>query len=1007
MRVARRFTHGLSTPYDGLTFAPRRCEIRNPDGSTVFAADDIAVPEGWSQVATDILAQKYLRKAGVPAKSRRVAEPGIPEVLQRREPDVDGLPADRQYGREHDSRQVFDRLAGCWAYWGLKSGMFDTPDDAVVFYDELRYMMARQMCAPNSPQWFNTGLHWAYGIDGPAQGHRYVDPKSGEVVASSSSYERPQPHACQPYDALISTPQGPIAIGDIVSQSLVGLEVYDGTGEGAGTTKVVAVKDNGEKPVFRIVLKCGATIEATGDHLVHAQTERRKPGDWRRVDELRAGMRMQLSTTTTVTKESSDLEAEEAALAGWLQGDGFVGQYAEGTNRSLTMELMTVDDDEYDYAMERLDRVLEGVHRKVRAVDSADPDLDVRRIRLYGEVLRPFVEKYGLNEGRGVDLKVPERIRTAGKRAQTAYLRALFQADGTVRTRVRSSRTADVVLTTISHDLARGVQAMLLNLGIYARVQAGVERRENRHVPWFVSIGYAQSRQRFADLVGFVSQAKRDKLARATSGEFAGKNLPPMREEVISRIELVGTVPVYDIQTESGQYLCNNVLVHNCFIQSISDDLVNEGGIMDLWTREARLFKFGSGTGTNFSSLRGEGEPLSGGGRSSGLMSFLKIGDRAAGAIKSGGTTRRAAKMVCLDLDHPDIESFVNWKVIEEQKVASLVTGSRITEQRLNAVLNAVAHPEGDLASASLDQRADPKHNATLASAMREARSVGVSDNVLFRTLQYARQGYTHIEFPTYDTDWQSDAYQTVSGQNSNNSVRIPNAFMDAVLRSEPWALRRRLDGSVCKTLPAEDLWEQICYAAWSCADPGVQFDTTINEWHTCTEDGRINASNPCSEYMFLDDTACFAPETRISTPDGLRQIADLYRAQEQGKTVLVTTDLHTEHDHRRVTAHRPAVVTRVGEREVFTVSLKDGRSIRLTADHKLLTDSGLWKRVDELEVGFDRIEIRHCGNPVSFASSPEDVARWRMLGWLTGDGVFSKDTVALVFGPHEADTGR
>lgn len=233
---------------------------------------------------------------------------------------------------------------------------------------------------------------------------------------------------------------------------------------------------------------------------------------------------------------------------------------------------------------------------------------------------------------------------------------------------------------------------------------------------------------------------------------------------------------------------------HACFIQSVDDDMVNEGGIMDLWVREARLFKYGSGTGTNFSNLRGDGEPLSHGGRSSGLMSFLKIGDRAAGAIKSGGTTRRAAKMVCLNLDHPDIEEFVNWKVNEEKKVAALVKSG-------------------------------------------------------------------------YDTDFNGEAYQTVSGQNSNNSVRVPHEFFEAVERDADWNLywrtelrKAREEGREpipSKTLKARQLWDQIGYAAWACADPGVQYDTAINDWHTCPADGRINASNPCSEYMFLDNTAC------------------------------------------------------------------------------------------------------------------------------------------------------
>lgn len=233
---------------------------------------------------------------------------------------------------------------------------------------------------------------------------------------------------------------------------------------------------------------------------------------------------------------------------------------------------------------------------------------------------------------------------------------------------------------------------------------------------------------------------------------------------------------------------------HACFIQSVDDDMVNEGGIMDLWVREARLFKFGSGTGTNFSHLRGEGEPLSGGGQSSGLMSFLKIGDRAAGAIKSGGTTRRAAKMVCLDLDHPDIEEFINWKVNEEKKVGAM-----------------------------------------------------------------AQAGY--------DTDFNGEAYQTVSGQNSNNSVRAPHEFFESVDKDGMWSMYWRTElrdakeegreAKSCKTLRSRELWDQIGYAAWACADPGLQYDTTINDWHTCPEDGRINASNPCSEYMFLDNTAC------------------------------------------------------------------------------------------------------------------------------------------------------
>jgi len=307
---------------------------------------------------------------------------------------------------------------------------------------------------------------------------------------------------------------------------------------------------------------------------------------------------------------------------------------------------------------------------------------------------------------------------------------------------------------------------------------------------------------------------------------------------------------------------------HACFIQSINDDLVNDGGIMDLWVREARLFKYGSGTGSNFSDIRGAGEKLSGGGKSSGLMSFLKIGDRAAGAIKSGGTTRRAAKMVTLDLDHPDIEEYISWKVREEQKVAAIVSGSKMTEKHLKKIMKLCNMPvEVDGRKMNGAMSRDPLNNKDLGMAIKQAKRCHVPLNYIERVIQLAAQGFTDIEFDTYDTDWNSEAYLTVSGQNSNNSVRVPNSFMKAVKEDDVWNLYGRIEKrnareegrepEPMKTLQARDLWEDIGYAAWSCADPGTQYHDTINEWHTCPEDGPIKASNPCSEYMFLDNTAC------------------------------------------------------------------------------------------------------------------------------------------------------
>jgi ribonucleoside-diphosphate reductase alpha chain len=528
MQITRRYTTAGADPFVSFTFVARTSRIANPDGTVVFEMKDLQAPEPWSQVAVDILAQKYFRKAGVPARLERIAEPDVPEWLQRSVP----AEGDPRIGHETDARQVFRRLAGCWAYWGWKGGYFSSEENARAFYDETCYMLAAQMAAPNSPQWFNTGLYWAYGIDGPAQGHYRVDPQTGAMQRSTTAYEYPSPHAC--------------------------------------------------------------------------------------------------------------------------------------------------------------------------------------------------------------------------------------------------------------------------------------------------------------------------------------------------------------------------------FIQSVKDDLVNDGGIMDLWVREARIFKYGSGTGSNFSALRGDGEPLSGGGKSSGLMSFLKIGDRAAGAIKSGGTTRRAAKMDVLDLDHPDIEDFVNWKVVEEEKVAALVTGSRLLNRHLNLMLKAIHRwPKPE-------DKFDPVKNEELRQAIADARAALVPTNYIERVIQLGKQGFTEIHFEEYNTDWNSKAYFTVSGQNSNNSVRIDTAFMEAVQNDGPWHLYWRTEKEKAakehrppkprRTIPARRLWDQIAYAAWACADPGVQYDTTINEWHTCPVDGRINASNPCSEYLFLDDTACNLSSLnllRFYNADTVRFDVDSFRHASRIWTLILEISVY------------------------------------------------------------------------------------------------------------------
>jgi ribonucleotide reductase alpha subunit len=720
MKITRRFTQPNTDVFATVEYERRTSRISNPDGKVVFEMTDAEIPKAWSQLATDIMVSKYFRKAGVP----QLAANGTPLT------DTEGRPVK---GPEKSVRQVIHRLAGCWRHWGESHGYFDTAEDAQAFYDELAHMMLHQMVAPNSPQWFNTGLNWAYGITGPAQGHFYCDPTTGELTRGADAYTHPQPHACQPFRAPVVTPAGPVPIGKIVKDKLIGLEVLDGTDEGNGTTTVVAVKENGERPVFRVVLDGGATVEATGDHLVYCLTSDGHTGRWVRLDALDRGMELLQSVR--------DREAERALAHSPLAATFGGSAVAEVTDAQT-----------------------------------------IRRLR-------------------------PARIR---------------------------------------------------------------------------------------------------------------------------RIEPLGTQPVFDIQTASGQYLSNGVIVHNCFIQSVKDDLVGEGGIMDLWTREARLFKYGSGTGSNFSKVRAENERLSGGGKSSGLMSFLKIGDRAAGAIKSGGTTRRAAKMVCLDLDHPDIEAFVNWKVREELKVACLAEG--------------IKHIPGD--------------------QQELAKRLGLK----------------------LDLDFNGEAYYTVSGQNSNNSVRIPDAFFKAVEADGDWHLYNRTDGKVAKTLKARELWDAIAFAAWRCADPGVQYDTTINDWHTCPKSGRINASNPC-----------VTGDTRVLTPGGIwRRIDQMIHLPARVVTNLDAQEIHVTEGSFPT-----------GTKDVFELRTAGGYTLKLTGDHKVWTRSRGWVEAQHLTTA-DELRLPSRPAAVHAIGEPQDARFFQLLGLFLSDANGSASALKLdaaLAGTSEAPT--
>jgi len=736
LALERSFTVPGRDPFDEIEWEERDALIPGK-GGPAFEQKGVEFPKFWSQTATNIVAQKYFRG--------RLSSPE----------------------RERSVKQMIGRVVGTIGAWGRQGGYFATEEEAETFEAELKAILVNQLASFNSPVWFNVGFE-----------------------------EKPQCSACQSYDALVSTPAGMVPIGELVEGEQIGREVYDSQ----GVTRIVAVKANGRKPVYRVTLRNGQFVEATRDHVVKAVHARRTEPAWLRVDQLKPGMRLHLhphrakvaapalvlaggGTALEELPETSEeriVETAEAALAGWLQADGFVGQYAAGTNRSLTIEFQVADEDEYGWISHNLDIALPDIHRHVRAVERPDGSVSCRRIRLYGETLRDFVETWDLLP-RGTDMRVPRRLWTASHEEITAYLRSVFQADGyvTVR-RDKGSENGRIAFAVIGEKWAEDVQLLLNVVGIYSRRTRKPERRSDRHDLHEVSIGMGSERARFAELAGFVGAKKQHRLLESLSLRDL-KRCPDLREEEIVAIEELGVQEVYDIQTESGEYLSNNVAVHNCFILSIEDSMES---ILDWIRREGVIFRGGSGSGVNLSKLRSSKEQLSKGGYASGPVSFMRGADASAGTIKSGGKTRRAAKMVVLDVDHPDIEEFIWCKAKEEEK-------ARVLE------------------AAGYDMSLD-------------------------------------------SADWASIQYQ-----NANNSVRVSYAFMEAAAESKEWNLTARTDGTVVETRDARDLLRQIAEAAWRCADPGVQYDTTINSWHTLPNTGRINASNPCSEYMSIDDSAC------------------------------------------------------------------------------------------------------------------------------------------------------
>ncbi|MGI8645189.1 MAG: LAGLIDADG family homing endonuclease, partial [Nocardioides sp.] len=713
LRLERVFSTEGVHPYDELSWERRDVVQTNwKTGVTVFEQRGVEFPDTWSVNASTIVTTKYFRGAvGT---------------------DV----------REWSLKQLIDRVVKTYTLAGVEHGYFANTADAETFEHELTWLLVNQYFSFNSPVWFNVGT-----------------PSPQQVSA------------CQPYDALVSTPAGLIPIGKLVEDDAVGTKVYDAH----GLTSVVATKANGVKDVLRLHTKAGHALDVTADHLVWRSTDDRGAGRFVTAGSLKPGDKLEWHRRESFgDDEITSLEISAAALAGWLQSDGFVGQYAQGTYRSLTIEAMTVTPPELAWVTEALDTVFPGVHRHDRTVVTQDETLDCRRTRLYGKVLDEFVTEWDLRP-RGVDMQVPERLYTAPLPVVTAYLRSIFQAEGFVSSRERSTV---VEVDMVGEEHIRGMQALLLRFGIFARVGYKADKRSDRKGCWTLRIQNAGDRRLFADHIGFIDPIKAAKLE--ASLDKPGRAALPVKRLEIARVEELGAMQVYDIQTESGEYLSGNLRVHNCFILSVDDSM---DSILNWYKEEGFIFKGGSGAGLNLSRIRSSKELLSSGGTASGPVSFMRGADASAGTIKSGGATRRAAKMVVLDVDHPDIEEFVMTKAKEEDKIRAL-------------------------------------------------RDAG------------------------FDMDLGGADITSVQYQNANNSVRVTDEFMRAVEDGTPFGLRARQTGEVIETVDARELFTKIATAAWECADPGLQYDDTINDWHTNPETGRITASNPCSEYMSLDNSS-------------------------------------------------------------------------------------------------------------------------------------------------------
>ncbi len=1048
LKIPRYYTKHNSDPYELFEYTKKNSIIKNPDGSKVFEMNNVEVPRGWSQVATDILAQKYFRKAGVPqldSEGKELYDENGNKVL----------------GPETSIKQVAHRMAGCWRYWGEKYSYFASEQDAQNFYEEIVYMLLNQTCVPNSPQWFNTGLHWAYGITGPPQGHSFVNPETEDVELSKDAYSRCAPHACfiqsikddlvnkgGIFDLLTREARifkygagctsgnsyvytdmfGFIKIGDFFKKFLeLGLSKFDRNGRfinisflGIHTISLNQQTGIFEKDLIEKVWKydvskenkvkvslsngARATVSLWHPFLVWDGLKIAE----KRADELKRGDTVLGANSSIINilpqedikidwessyfgkceKHSLNLDKDLYWLIGYFIGDGSLGSIKRKIKGKIYEGLR----------LRFFDETLENLKKAKKAITKnfGDPvriNKDKKNnhfvLECQGRKVTNFFKKFAYKT-KTYSIKLPDFIVKSKLNNIHAFLAGLIDSDGNV------TKEGKTVYSTASKLLAENLSVLssLLNLG------GGVVKDGNTYNVSLISkSNNSEQVLEIAKNMSHILRSKRiqESFARdnhrkqftmhlategvealfptpVTSSEWLSYKLGGeqfhlgrlMYEGLINPLKLGKLLKQTDCLVEEQEIFSRflgRIAESACAITSI-EKLNEDPEFYDFTVSKNNNYLAGESglvaihnTGSNFSSLRGSGEKLSGGGVSSGMMSFLKINDRAASSVKSGGTTRRAAKMVCVDLDHPDIEEFIWWKVKEEQKVADLVIGSKILKKQLsNVVKKAVEGKTTNL-----------EENPGLKRAVKEAVKNEVPLNYVVRVLELVKQGVVEFNIETFDTDYNSEAYLTVSGQNSNNSVRIPNDFFVALENNDEWPLIRRTDGKIHRKISSKKLWNDIGYCAWASADPGVQFDTTMNEWHTCPEDGRINATNPC-----------VTGDTKVLTKDGRWIRID--KMIEEQSTIITNTGYISE------STIKGSFIT--GKKPVYKLTTRCGYELKLTADHKVFTVNKGFVPAMELTKD-DRILLP--GAQAADLKEVKDATFYQLLGVYLGDGCISE----------------